>query len=220
MDDIQPRIRQLAADIDRLEAAVGPLLLNDAGGLSSSSSNGHAAAAMHLPLLDKAKLHVLASFALESTLYCSLGLAGVDARNHAVFRELQRVRQYMGKIDAAEKPPVAEPPTSRLNKSAAIRFLKADLDDSPGVKSQLNELLKQEQAAAAAGTQSESAAARSANNASPRGRKRGGGPAAGGSVGRSGGSLTKRPKHGSGRNSPSADARGRSHPYGRGSRTT
>ncbi|KAL1891749.1 hypothetical protein Sste5346_007499 [Sporothrix stenoceras] len=218
MDDIQPRIRQLAADIDRLEAAVAPLLLSDASG-SSSSNNNHAAAAMHLPLLDKAKLHVLASFALESTLYCSLGLAGVDARNHDVFRELQRVRQYMGKIDTAEKPPVVEPPTSRLNKSAAIRFLKADLDDSPDVKSQLNDLLKQEQAAAVAGTQSESAAARAAraaNNASPRGRKRGGGAATGGNAS---GSLTKRPKHGSGRNSPSGDARSRSHPYSRGSRT-
>ncbi|ERT00084.1 exosome complex protein LRP1 [Sporothrix schenckii 1099-18] len=220
MDDIQPRIRQLAADIDRLKAAVAPLLLNDASS-SSSSTNSHAAAAMHLPLLDKAKLHVLASFALESTLYCSLGLAGVDARNHAVFRELQRVRQYMGKIDAAEKPPVAEPPTNRLNKSAAIRFLKADLDDSPGVRSQLDDLLKQEQAAAAAGTQSESAAARAAGNASPRGRKRGGGAAAGGGAGSSsGGGLTKRPKHGSGRDSPSSDARGRSHPYSRGSRAT
>ncbi|CAK7206672.1 hypothetical protein SEUCBS139899_009476 [Sporothrix eucalyptigena] len=215
MEDIQPRIRQLAADIDRLEAAVGPLLLNQPNGASASSSsssssstnNGHAAAAMHLPLLDKAKLHVLASFALESTLYCSLGLAGVDARNHAVFRELQRVRQYMGKIDAAEKPPVAAEPTSRLNKSAAIRFLKADLDDQPEMKTQLNELLKQEQAAAAAEAAGTSTAAsakpavsRPAHNASPRGRKRGGGPtpAAGGNAGDS---LTKRPKHGSSRGS-------------------
>ncbi|CAK7217345.1 hypothetical protein SBRCBS47491_003132 [Sporothrix bragantina] len=215
MDDIQPRIRQLAADIDRLEAAVGPLLLNQSSSSASSTSvtNSHAAAAMRLPLLDKAKLHVLASFALESTLYCSLGLAGVDARNHAVFRELQRVRQYMGKIDAAEKPPAAaEQPSSRLNKSAAIRFLKADLDDQPAMKTQLNELLKQEQAAAAAEsasatlspatstTPAASAASRAAHNASPRGRKRGGGatPTASGGAG---GSLTKRPKHGNSRGS-------------------
>ncbi|CAK7218645.1 hypothetical protein SCUCBS95973_003558 [Sporothrix curviconia] len=211
MDDIQPRIRQLAADIDRLEAAVGPLLLNQPSSSASSTSvtNGHAAAAMRLPLLDKAKLHVLATFALESTLYCSLGLAGVDARNHAVFRELQRVRQYMGKIDAAEKPPAAaEPPSSRLNKSAAIRFLKADLDYQPAMKSQLNELLKQEQAAAAAessgapaaptASSASAAATRAAHNATPSGRKRGGGatPTASGSAG---GSLTKRPKHGNSR---------------------
>ncbi|CAK7562964.1 MAG: hypothetical protein SEPTF4163_000820 [Sporothrix epigloea] len=215
MEDIQPRIRQLAADIDLLEAAVTPLFLNQSSSSSSTpAANGHAAAAMCLPLLDRAKLHVLSSFALESTLYCSLNLAGVDARNHAVFRELQRVRQYMVKIDAAEKPPAAdEPASSRLNKSAAIRFLKADLDDQPVIKAQLNELLQQEQAAAAAesagattstssipATTAALAASRSSQNASPCSRKRGGGatPVSSGSAG---GSLTKRPKHVSGRGS-------------------
>ncbi|CAK7270278.1 hypothetical protein SEPCBS119000_004007 [Sporothrix epigloea] len=218
MEDIQPRIRQLAADIDLLEAAVAPLFLHQPSAASTPATNGHAAAAMCLPLLDRAKLHVLASLALESTLYCSLNLAGVDARNHAVFRELQRVRQYMLKIDAAEKPPAAEEPAgSRLNKSAAIRFLKADLDDQPAMKAQLNELLKQEQAAAAAesagatistdatiskATPETLAASRASQNSSPRGRKRGGGATpAGGSAGSgsANGSLTKRPKHVGGR---------------------
>ncbi|EPE08457.1 exosome-associated family protein [Ophiostoma piceae UAMH 11346] len=228
MDDIQPRIRQLAAEIDRLEAAVGPLLLGKPADPATSSdpseaaaAMGHAAAAMHLPLLDKAKLHVLASFALESSLYCSLGLAGVDARNHAVFRELQRVRQYMTKIDTAEKTSTeSQQPTSCLDKAAAIRFVKADVDD-PGMKAQLNKLLKEEQAAAVAETQSRGsgAAIAFASSSTPppslklsNNRKRGGSFSRGGSE--SGSHLTKRPKQQQG------EARGRGQISGRGSRAT
>ena len=230
MDDIQPRIRQLAAEIDRLEAAVGPLLLGKPADPATSSdpsdaaaAMGHAAAAMHLPLLDKAKLHVLASFALESSLYCSLGLAGVDARNHAVFRELQRVRQYMTKIDTAEKTSnESQKPTSRLDKAAAIRFVKADVDD-PGMKAQLNKLLREEQAAAVAETQSRgsgAAIAFASSSSTPppslklsSNRKRGGSLSRGGSE--SGSHLTKRPKQ-----QQQGEARGRGQIAGRGSRAT
>ncbi len=59
----------------------------------------------------------------------ALRLNDVDARNHAVFQELARVRQYFDKIKKAEAPP--EQRESTLNKSAAIRFLKADLVSSP-----------------------------------------------------------------------------------------
>lgn len=238
MDDIQPRIRQLASDIDRLEAAVRPLLLSGSASSPSASASakaaakaaptassssasstltpatpGHASAALHLPLLDRAKLHVLACFALESTIYCNLDLAGGDARNHAVFRELERVRQYMKKIDAADNPPV--PPSSRLDKSAAIRFVKADLtaDLTPAMKAQLDQLLKEEQAAAVAETGA-AGGGRASQNASPRGgRKRGGGPMAGSPAGSGSSHLTKRPKY------SDREGRGRGQSTGRGRST-
>jgi exosome complex protein LRP1 len=55
-----------------------------------------------------------------------LRLNGINAREHAVFTELTRVKQYFQKIDAAENP-VAEKSNLKLDKGAAGRFIKAGL---------------------------------------------------------------------------------------------
>ena len=133
--DITPQLDQLDIDLDQLEEALKPLL----GDISDISSK--------LPLLDKAKLNVLVSYAIESVLFCkprtnillllflalwlltlevaSLRLNGVDAKNHAIFTELTRVRQYFEKIKKIEEP-VPERETT-LNTQAAIRFIQSDL---------------------------------------------------------------------------------------------
>lgn len=54
-----------------------------------------------------------------------LRLKGVDAKQHPVFRELTRVRQYFEKIKALETEP--EQPTMKLDKAAAGRFIKHGL---------------------------------------------------------------------------------------------
>ncbi|OAA61831.1 exosome-associated family protein [Niveomyces insectorum RCEF 264] len=223
MDDIQPRLDQLTAALDGLEAAMTPLLLDGKTGKTgkttaskavSNSSNSLATASLRLPLLDKARLHVLASYALESTLFCSLGLAGVDVRQHAVYRELLRVRQYMTKIDGVAKPVTA--PTSRLDKAAAIRFVKADLDD-PQVKAQLDALVKEAAAAATAEDDDAAAAGKESSSAAHRShRKRGGGPAGAAPADRN--KLTKRPKHGAETAGGSGSGSHKRHASSRGSR--
>jgi len=55
-----------------------------------------------------------------------LRLNGVKAREHPVFKELTRVKQYFGKIKAAEAPS-SERPVISLDKQAAARFIKAGL---------------------------------------------------------------------------------------------
>jgi exosome complex protein LRP1 len=75
----------------------------------------------------------------------SLRLNEVDARNHAVFKELARVRQYFDKIKAVENP--VGKPEQRINKEAAARFIKADLSDQKDVGAKLNELIAKERAA-------------------------------------------------------------------------
>ena len=57
--DITPQLEQLDVDIDKLQEALKPLL-GDIGDVSSK-----------LPLLDKAKLYVLVSYAIESLLFCT-----------------------------------------------------------------------------------------------------------------------------------------------------
>jgi exosome complex protein LRP1 len=53
-------------------------------------------------------------------------LNGVKAREHPVFKELTRVKQYFGKIKAAETTSNERAVVS-LDKQAAARFIKAGL---------------------------------------------------------------------------------------------
>lgn len=55
----------------------------------------------------------------------SLRLNGVDTKNHAIVKELTRVKQYFEKIQKIETPP--SKPENTLNTEAAIRFLRTNL---------------------------------------------------------------------------------------------
>ncbi|KAF4630586.1 hypothetical protein G7Y89_g7556 [Cudoniella acicularis] len=108
-------LEQLDDEIDDLEDSLAPLLKT---ALAESASK--------LPLLDKAKLYVLVTYAIESVLFSYLRLNGVKAREHPVFTELTRVKQYFDKIKATENPPVTARAMT-LDKVVAARFLKPDL---------------------------------------------------------------------------------------------
>lgn len=112
--DLNPLVEDLASNISDLEESLQPLLTT---ALSASTSN--------LPLLDKAKLYVLTTYAIESLLFSYLRLNGIDAKAHPVFQELTRVKHYFDKLKTAELGPAK--PTQRLDKSAAGRFIKAGL---------------------------------------------------------------------------------------------
>ncbi|RDW63829.1 hypothetical protein BP5796_10331 [Coleophoma crateriformis] len=106
---------QLDDEIDDLEESLAPVLKT---ALSETASK--------LPLLDKAKLYVLVTYAIESILFSYLRLNGVKAREHPVFTELTRVKQYFDKIKIAETPrPKRE--NMNLDKQAAARIIKAGL---------------------------------------------------------------------------------------------
>jgi exosome complex protein LRP1 len=113
--DLTPLVEDLEANIDELEAALKPLL-------DSSIS----ATAAKLPVLDRTKLFVLVTYAIESLIFSHVRLTGADGKTHPVFRELQRVKQYFEKIEKAENP-VGKRENLSLNKPAAARFIKAAL---------------------------------------------------------------------------------------------
>ena len=136
--DLLPLLEQLDDHVDDLEEALEPLLGHS---LSHTSKN--------LPVMDKAKLHVLITYTLESLIFCMfcletclrsflltrslayLRLHGVDAKQHRVFRELTRVKQYFDKIKALETEP--EQRTMTLDKAAASRFIKHGLVSHPRI---------------------------------------------------------------------------------------
>lgn len=128
-------LEQLDDEIDDLEDALEPLIQT---AISETASK--------LPVLDKAKLYILVTYAIESVLFCMsvkteafastdffiayLRLNGVKAREHPVFQELTRVKQYFDKIKLAESPADARDNLS-LDKQAAGRFIKAGLVIKP-----------------------------------------------------------------------------------------
>ena len=114
--DLHPLIEDLTSNIDDLSDSLTPLL---AGPLSHQTSK--------LPLLDQAKLYVLATYAIESLLFSSLRLSGVDAKAHPVFQELSRVKEYFNKIKAAESGGAGAKKGGRIDKEAAGRFIRAGL---------------------------------------------------------------------------------------------
>ena len=61
---------------------------------------------------------------IVSSLYKAyLRLNGVNAKEHPVFRELTRVKQYFEKIKTAESADDGAVPTAQLDKAAVGRFI-------------------------------------------------------------------------------------------------
>jgi exosome complex protein LRP1 len=147
--DLTPLVEDLESNIDDLEAALKPLL--DAP-LSTTTAT--------LPVLDRAKLFVLITYAIESLIFSHVRLTGADGKAHPVFTELQRVKQYFEKIEKAENP-IGKRENLSLNKPAAGRFIKAALAgnikfdqeqeerkmrEAQGAKAKLDALMKKRKA--------------------------------------------------------------------------
>ncbi|KXT04758.1 hypothetical protein AC578_9712 [Pseudocercospora eumusae] len=135
MESILPQIEDLTGDVDDLESALQPIIQS---ALSASTSK--------LPLLDKAKLYVLATYAIESILFSYLRLNGVDAKSHSIFQELSRVKEYFNKIKNVEA--VASGPSARLDTDAAGRFIKAGLSGNAKYDADRKERQERERAGA------------------------------------------------------------------------
>ncbi|KAF6233679.1 hypothetical protein HO173_008236 [Letharia columbiana] len=132
--DLVPLIKSLDDNIDDLEEALEPLLKS-----AVSDTAGK------LPLLDKAQLYVLVTYAIESILFSYLRLNGVNSKEHPVFRELTRVKHYFEKIKAAESAETRQNVT--LDKAAAGRFIKNALAGNKRFDLDLAKQSKKESAA-------------------------------------------------------------------------
>jgi exosome complex protein LRP1 len=133
--DLTPQVEDLEANIDELEDALEPLLKSPL--LTTAST---------LPLLDKAKLYVLTSYAIESILFSTLQASGVNAKEHAVFAELARLKSYFKKIKDAELGPE---PKTRIDKAAVGRFVRHGLAGNDKYDAERAERVAKEKARAA-----------------------------------------------------------------------
>ena len=118
--DLPDLVEDLEVNIDELLSTLTPLLPPHS--LSKTSQS--------LPLLEKAKLHTLLAYAIESTLFSALQLSGADAKAHPLFAELGRLKGYFAKIKDAEeflKKQEEKDARARLDVGAAQRFIKHGL---------------------------------------------------------------------------------------------
>ncbi|EXJ73128.1 uncharacterized protein A1O5_04277 [Cladophialophora psammophila CBS 110553] len=106
-------VDELEENLEDLEDNLEPVL---SGALSATTKK--------LPLLDRAKLNVLLVYSIESLIFSYLKLHGVQAKEHSVFKELTRVKQYFEKIKRSEATPQNSQPNLSLDKDAAGRFVK------------------------------------------------------------------------------------------------
>ena len=116
--DLPELVEDLEVNIDELSTALEPLLATPLHTTASS-----------LPLLDKAKLYCLSAYAIESLLFASLTASGVNATEHAIFKEIARLRQYNTKIKVIEDRGIkgSAEGRARLDVAAAGRFIKHGL---------------------------------------------------------------------------------------------
>jgi len=117
--DILGLVEDLGDSIDDLQESLAPLLKT---ALSQSTSK--------LPLLDKAKLYVLVTY----------------AKSHPAFQELARVKEYFSKIKAAETAGTKR--SSVLDKGAANRFIKHGLAGNAKLHAEREERVARERAGA------------------------------------------------------------------------
>ncbi|KAL5387993.1 hypothetical protein PMIN06_012362 [Paraphaeosphaeria minitans] len=131
----------LETTIDDLEEALAPILASPLSTLTST-----------LPTLDKAKLHILTAYTLESLLFSALQASGADAKSHRIFPELARLKTYFGKVTAAEaagEGKGAAGPSTKLDKDAAARFIRHGLSGNERYDKERAERLAKERARAA-----------------------------------------------------------------------
>ncbi|GAB7359572.1 hypothetical protein MBLNU230_g6759t1 [Neophaeotheca triangularis] len=141
--DLTSQISSLQTTITSLTTTLTPLLDQP---LTTTTST--------LPLLDKAKLYILATYTLESLLFSSLklsaasGQSGIeDVKEHAVFAELKRVREYFGKVESVEASSSGMPEGNRVDKAAVGRLVKAGVynrEDGKGGKREGGEAVESE----------------------------------------------------------------------------
>ncbi|KAI9655747.1 MAG: hypothetical protein M1821_005182 [Bathelium mastoideum] len=116
--DIGPLLEGLEINIDKLETSLEPILDRD---LSETLNK--------LPVLDKAKLYIFLTYAVESILFSYLSLNGTNAKEHAVFAEITRVKQYFEKARKAAE--LEAKPKLTIDKDAARRFVTAGVRLTP-----------------------------------------------------------------------------------------
>ncbi|OCF36762.1 hypothetical protein I316_01358 [Kwoniella heveanensis BCC8398] len=125
-DEFNPAttLSALTKSLDVLENALKPLQTQE---WSSTLEE--------LSTLERAKMDVLASYAVNDLIWVYLKLKGIDPEKHDVSAELDRIKTYYAKVRAVEEP---DAPRPQIDSAAAKRFIKSSIPKSQHLKPNSN----------------------------------------------------------------------------------
>ncbi|KAK9456974.1 hypothetical protein V1511DRAFT_495828 [Dipodascopsis uninucleata] len=111
-DELTPFVKSLNDELDGLKAKLHPLF--SAGSLINYSKD--------MKALERAKTYVMMLYALNSSIFATMKVAGIDVSENSIMNDIKRVQEYMSKIKTAEE--LAAGRTLQLDREAAGRFIK------------------------------------------------------------------------------------------------
>ncbi|KAF9785727.1 hypothetical protein BJ322DRAFT_1004557 [Thelephora terrestris] len=135
-----------ATDTNKLRARVATLdkLLDDFDGqLDDLLAKSLPETLLGLDTLQQAKLQVTIPYLVYDLVIIYLKTKGIDPRTHSVFRELERVKEYIEKVSKAEKQESQQQRTA-IDKAAANRFIKHAIAQAVRTQGQTSEPTDQE----------------------------------------------------------------------------
>ncbi|KAK8864301.1 hypothetical protein IAR55_001548 [Kwoniella newhampshirensis] len=112
----QQTLASLTSSLDTLEKAFKPL-----------ESSPWSETISALPTLERAKMDVLVSYAINDLIWVYLKTKGIDPEKHDVSAELERIKAYYAKVRAVEEPEIQR---LQINSAAAKRFIHSSLPKS------------------------------------------------------------------------------------------
>lgn len=134
-----PTLQALSSSFTDLNSILQPLLAHNYEALNAAlQSNSSTAEKSEDELhgrLDAARMQVSVAYVLMDLVWILLKTKGVDPTHHPVMQELERVKSYFGKIKRVqdnEKEPETNEKATRVDRSAAGRFIRAALAGEPG----------------------------------------------------------------------------------------
>ncbi|KAI8874553.1 hypothetical protein K501DRAFT_195627 [Backusella circina FSU 941] len=81
-----------------------------------------------LSITERCELEVLLAYSLNTLYYIYMRTQGVDPQDHAVMKELVRIKEYIDKIKIAEGRGPKR--TMQVDRDAANRFIKAAITET------------------------------------------------------------------------------------------
>jgi exosome complex protein LRP1 len=118
-EEVELSLCDLAKKVDELESHIKPLLQRSLPEVFSK-----------LSAVEIAKLEISLAFALDSLMFSKISLQvymklqGMGMQDHAVVKELQRVKLWIKKVKQAENLDSASASTVNINVNAANRFIR------------------------------------------------------------------------------------------------
>ena len=114
--ELRENLKSLSNSLDLLSSNLSPVFEFDS--LSSLNSQ--------LSTEDSLKLNTALAYTLHSLYYVLLKTQGQDLSEHPLKQEIERVREYVGKVQEALSE---KQPTSRIDKPVANKIIGSHIED-------------------------------------------------------------------------------------------